>query len=157
MAPVVVHKENTSALRLLGLWYMKSFGEGFCGDLSVTISCLVENGGFHPRQVQEALNAKKNRLQILELLGSIRQQIVADVLSRPPDGFCTAASAECEEENLPHMGLMDAGRRPRGSAGCPARSSCWGEVRNRSADPSADGEARRNHADGFLRCHHEYE
>lgn len=103
MAPAILHRKNTTALRELGLWWLKNFGSGYCGDLSVFTLCLVDNGGFHPAQAQQALYGKKNRGRVMELLQRGRKRMVDYVRSLPRDNFFTDGAVDGEKTNLPDL------------------------------------------------------
>lgn len=103
MAPSILHKKNTTALRELDLWWLKNFGSGYCGDLSVFTLCLVDNGGYHPAQAQQALYGKKNRGRVMELLQQGRKRMVAYVRSLPRDEFFTHGAVDGEKTNLPDL------------------------------------------------------
>ena len=103
MAPVILHEKNKTALGELGLWWCQNFGAGYCGDLSVFTLCLVDNGGFHPKQAQHALYDKKNRGRVMELLQRGRERMAHHVRSLPPHTFFTDDPVEEEETNLPDV------------------------------------------------------
>lgn len=103
MRPTILHEKNKTALGQLGLWWLKNFGSGYCGDLSVFTSLLVDQGEFHPRQVQQVLYAKANRERVKKILERGRQLVVGGVTS---EGFLfdeTDEMMESEVENLPDL------------------------------------------------------
>ena len=104
MSPTILHKKNRTALGKLGLWYLKNFGSGYCGDLSVFALCLVDNGGFNPEEAQQALYDKKNRGRVMKLVLRSRGRMVKHVRSLPPGGFFTHDPVEEEETHLPDAG-----------------------------------------------------
>lgn len=103
MAPAILHKKNTTALRELGLWWLKNFGSGYCGDLSVFTLCLVDNGGFHPAQAQQALYGKNSRGRVMKLLRQGRKRMVDYVRSLPRDTSFTDHPVDGEKTNLPDL------------------------------------------------------
>eukprot|EP00752_Nemacystus_decipiens_P010021 g8935.t1 len=103
MAPVIMHKKNTTALRRLGLYWLKNFGQNICGDLSVLTTCLVDKGGYHPLQAQQVLYAQENRGRVKKLVACGRERIATLMLARPRDEFHTDGPVVGEELNLPNM------------------------------------------------------
>lgn len=101
MAPVIMQKKKTSALGKLGLWWLKNFADGYCGDLSVLALCLVDNGGFHPLQAQQVLYPAENRGRVMDLLGRGRKRFAEVMCSGPRDEFYVDGPVKGEEENLP--------------------------------------------------------
>lgn len=96
MAPAIMHAKNTTALRKMGWWRMPNFGNGFCGDLSVLAQCLVE-GGFHPKELQDALMAHNYRARVMDILKHDGERLVDRVST---DGF-TDGTVKGDADNLP--------------------------------------------------------
>lgn len=82
-------KKNVSALRDRGVYYLKNFVDGYCGDISVMTWCLVNEGGFHPAHVQQALFGARRNAALKELLKRGRALIVSHVLDQPRDEWFT--------------------------------------------------------------------
>lgn len=93
-------KKNKRSSRTWLLWWLKYFGNEYCGDLSVMTCCLVVNG-IHPVQVQQALYAENNDARLAQLLDRGRGRLVGAVLSSPPDKSFTDVPLEAESYNLP--------------------------------------------------------
>lgn len=99
MVLTLLKEKRTSALRELGLWWLKNFGCGYCGDRSVMTCCLVA-GGFHPAQVQKVLWDGKKDGRLIQLLQRGRQRIVEAMFSNP-SGTLFSDVIAVKEENLP--------------------------------------------------------